>query len=115
MLVQNIIDTIRILMDRIISTKSPRSRARDYSKPHKQSKSGITRSTILFNTLTNTQRLPAHPRDFRINLAEEEKNIGDSELSGILTCMVRQGFLENKRGNFPYPNGKPLSDIKNQG
>lgn len=102
-------------MDRIISTKSPRSRARDYSKPHKQSTTDITRNTILFNTLTNKQRLPARPRDFRINLAEEEKNIGSSELSDILTFMVNQVLLEPKRGDFPYLKGRPLSDVKKSG
>ena len=72
------------MMERIITTKSPKNRARDWRRPHEQSKTGITRSTVLFNILTNTQKLPARPRDFRINLAEEEKSIGDSELSDIL-------------------------------
>jgi hypothetical protein len=110
-----IIDSIHIFMERAISRKSPKSRALDRSKRHKQSKTHIARSTILLNILTNIQHLPARPRDFRINLAEEEKDIQDSELSDILSSMVRQHFLQNKRGKFCLPRGKPLSDIKKSG
>ena len=106
-------------MERAISRKSPKSRARDNSKPHKQSKTHIIRSTILFNILTTTQHLPARPRDFRINLGEEEKDILSSELSNILSSMVHQHFLQNKEGGKPlpfhFPRGKPLSDIKKSG
>lgn len=115
LLVQDIIDSIRVFMERTISRKSPKSRARDSSKHHKQSKTDIARSTIRFNILTDTQRLPARPRDFRINLAEQEKDIGASELNDILTSLVSQHFLENKREKFPFPKGRPLSDIKKSG
>ena len=92
----------------------------DSSKPHKQSKTHITRSTILFNILTNTERLPARPRDFRINLGEEEKDILSSELSDILSSMVHQHFLQNKGEGgkplpFHFPRGNALSDIKKSG
>jgi hypothetical protein len=115
LLVQEIIRTVRILMEKTISRKSPKNRARDSSKPHKQSKTHIAGDTILFNTLTNTQRLPARPRDFRINFCEEEKNIQYSELSDILSSMVSKHILENKREKFSYPKGRPLSDIKKSG
>jgi hypothetical protein len=114
-LVKGITQSALKMMERIITTKSAKNRARDWCRPHEQSKTGITRSTILFNTLTKTQKLPARPRDIRINLAEEEKSIGDSELSDILTYVVHQGFLQRKIGNFPYPKGKPVSDIKKSG
>ena len=115
LLVQDIIDSIRVFMERTISRKSPKSRARDSSKHHKQSKTHIARKTIIFNILTNTQRLPARPRDFRINLAEEERDILSSELSDILSSMIHQHFLQNKREKFPFSRGKPLSDIKKSG
>jgi hypothetical protein len=114
-LVQGIIESASKMMERIITTKSPKNRARDWCKPHQQSKTGITRGTVLFNILTNTQRLPARPRDFRINLAGEEKSIGDSELSDILALSVRNYLLEHKRDNFPFPRGSPKSDEKTSG
>lgn len=114
-LVQGIVDSALILMQRIISRKSPKNCARDSSKPHKQSKTNITRDTIFFNILTNNQRLPARPRDFRINLAEEEKDLADWELSDILSSKVRQHFLERKREKLSFPKGRPVSDIKKSG
>jgi hypothetical protein len=113
--VQGIIDSTLQLMENIISRKSPKSCARDNCKPNKQSKTDITRNTIFLRTLTNTQRLPARPRDFRISLAEEEKNIGYSELSDVLSSMASQHFLENERKKFPFPKGRPLSDIHESG
>jgi hypothetical protein len=114
-LVQGVIDSALKIMQRIISTKSPKKCARDSSKPHAQSKTNITRGTIFFNILTNNQRLPARPRDFRINLAEEEKDLADSELSDILSSIVRQHFLERKREKLSFPRGRPVSDIKKSG
>ncbi|MFL6320172.1 MAG: hypothetical protein ACJ71P_03850 [Nitrososphaeraceae archaeon] len=115
MIIQGVIHTVPVIMDKIISRKSPKSAARDALKIDRQSITAITRSVVFFNTLANVQQFPARPRDFRINFSEEEKNIRDSELSDILTSMVRQGFLQNKREKFPYPKGRPLADIKKSG
>jgi hypothetical protein len=114
-LVQGIIDTALKMMERIITRKSPKNCARDSSKPHQQSKTAITDNTIFFNILANNQRLPARPRDFRIKLSEEEKNIGDPELSDILASKVRVYLLDPKRDKFPFPKGKPKSDTKRSG
>jgi len=98
------------MMERIITRQSPRKRALSLCKPHKQSKTAIARDTILFNNLTKTQRLPARPRDFRISLAEEQKDILDSELSEILSSLVHKCLLEPKRDKFHFTRGRPKSE-----
>ena len=113
--VQGIIQCTFKMMERIIGTKSPKNCARDICRSHKQSKTEITRNTILHNILTNTQRLPARPRDFRISLAEQEKDIAESELSDILSSLVHKHLLDPKRDNFPFPRGRPKSDTETSG
>ena len=114
-LVQGIVDAACKMMERIITRQSPRKRALSLCKPYKQSKTAITRDTILFNTLTKTQRLPARPRDFRISLAEEQRDILDSELSDILASLECNYLLEPKRDSFPFPRGRPKSDVEASG
>lgn len=109
-LIQGIINSTLKMMEKIITSKSPKKCARDSAKPYQQSKTAITKSTIFFNTLTNNQKLPARPRDFRTSLADEEKGIGMSELSDILSIMARQYLLEPKRSNLLFPRGRPKSD-----
>jgi hypothetical protein len=75
LLVKGIIDTAFKMMGKIVSAKNTKNCARDVCRAHKQSKTEITRNTVIFNILTNVQRLPARPRDFRIKLAEQEKDI----------------------------------------
>lgn len=98
-------------MERIITEKNAKNRARSWSKVYKQSRTAITSDTVLFNILTNVQRLPARRRDFRLSLSEEEKKIGGPELSDVLASMVRKFLLEPKRGKFPFPRGRPSSNI----
>ena len=100
------------MMENIITSKSPKKCARDSAKPYQQSKTAVTKSTIFFNTLTNNQKLPARPRDFRASLADDEKSIGMPELSDVLSIMVRQQLLEPKRSNIPFPRGRPKSDTR---
>lgn len=111
-LIQGIINSTLKMMERIITSKSPKKCARDSAKPYQQSKTAITKSTIFLNTLTNNQKLPARPRDFRASLADEEKSIGMSELSDILSAMVRHYLLEPKRSNLLFPRGRPKSDTR---
>jgi len=111
-LVQGIIDSTLKMMERIITSKTPKNRARDSFKPYQQSKTAITENTILFNILTNGQQFPARPRDFRASLADDEKNIGMAELSDVLSRMVRRYLLEPKRSNLSFPRGRPKSDTK---
>jgi hypothetical protein len=114
-LVKGIIDSAFKMMERIVSAKNPKNCARDICRSHKQSKTEITRNTIFFNILTGVQRLPARPRDFRINLASEEKHIQESELSDILFSLVQRNFLDPKRDAFPFPRGRPKSDSQISG
>ena len=112
LLVQGIIDSALKLMERIITDKSAKNRAISWSKSHKQSRIAITSDTILFNVFANVQQLPARPRDFRINLSEDEdeKKIGDPELSDVLTSMVFDFcVLENNRDRFPFLKGRRKS------
>jgi hypothetical protein len=115
LLVHGIIDSVCKMMERIITSKSAKKRAISRCKPHQQSKTQITRDSIFFNILTKTQQLPARPRDFRINLAEEQKDIEYSELSDNLAWLVRNYFLDPKRDNLPFPRGRPNSDEKTSG
>jgi hypothetical protein len=109
-LVQGIIDSALKLMERIITDKSAKNRAISWSKSHKQSTTDITSDTILFNIFANVQQLPARPRDFRINLSDDEKKIEGPELSDVLTSIVFDFYvLENNRDSFPFPIGKRKS------
>ncbi len=71
-------------MKQTIARESPKKCAIHDSKPFRQSKTVVTDNTFSINILTNNQKLPARPRDFRAVLADEEKNIGNPELSDIL-------------------------------
>ena len=53
------------IMKRMIERESPKKHAAHDSKPFRQSKMAITNNTISINILTNDQKLPARPRDFR--------------------------------------------------
>jgi hypothetical protein len=109
--IQGIIDTINKFMDRVVVSESPKKRAKTWSKPHKQSKTAIASNTMFFDNLTDSQRLPSRPRDFRLSLAERERNIGAAELSDILASMVNKYLLQNKRSGFPFPRGGPTNDL----
>jgi hypothetical protein len=110
LLVQGIIDSALKLMERIITDKSAKNRAISWSKPHKQSRTAITSDAILFNFFANVQQLPARPRDFRLNLSENEKKIGDHELSDVLASIVFDFCaLDNKRDCFPFSKGRRKS------
>jgi hypothetical protein len=97
-------------MERTITAKSPKKRARVILNPHQQSKKVIAKNTILFNLLTNNQQLPAQPRDFRASLAGEEKDLGGPELSDILSLMVKQYLLDPFRNDLTHARGRPKSD-----
>jgi hypothetical protein len=98
------------LMNRTIGRESPRKCAAHNSKPFKQSKTALTENTISINILTDSQNLPARPRDFKASLADEEKNIGNPELSDVLASLCRRLILKDSKRNFSNPRGRPISD-----
>jgi hypothetical protein len=97
------------IMKRTIERESPKKSAVNNSKPFRQSKTAITNNTISINILTNEQELPALPRNFRSKLANEEKNIGNSELSDVLALLRRRLILKHSEKSFSYPRGRPVS------
>jgi hypothetical protein len=111
-LIHEIINACLKMMEKIITEKSPKKRARKWSGTNEQSKMAITRGSILFNLLTDKQPLPARPRDFRLQLADEEKNIKRWDMTEILTSYVRMNLLDPKRDDFPFPKGRPKSDSR---
>jgi hypothetical protein len=115
LIVPGIVDSACKMIERIITRQSPKKRALSLCKPHEQSKTAITRHTILFNNLTERQRLPARPRDFRISLEEGQRDILVSELSDILALSVRNYLLKPKRNNFHFFRGRLRSDVEASG
>ena len=99
------------LMKSTLARETPKTRAKRFTKPHSQSKNAITKDTILYNILKGIQRLPARPRDIRKNLNEEEKNIDKHEFSDILSTPNLENLISRKKGKFPFPRGRPNSDL----
>jgi hypothetical protein len=97
LIVQSTVDSAYKMMEKIITRQSPKKRVFSFCKPHEQSKTAIT--------LTETQRLPARPRDFRISL-EGQMDMLSSELSDILALSVRNYLLEPKRNNSHFSRGR---------
>lgn len=58
------------LMERTVFSLSPKNLARKRSNKHRQSMTGLARSYTLFNVLIGRQKLPAHPRDFNLDLPD---------------------------------------------
>ena len=98
------------LMYRTIERESPRKCAARDSKPFKQSKTALTENAISINILTDSQKLPARPRDLKERLADEEKNIKNPELSDALSSICRQLGLERSEDKISYPKGRPSSN-----
>lgn len=94
-------------MEKFITEKSPKSRARSWSKPHRQSQKSLTMDTIFNNVITGKQQLPARPRDFRSNLAEEERKIDYGELSDALARFVRLFIMDRHIDKLPMSRGRP--------
>jgi len=97
------------MMKLTIGRESPDKCAAHDSKRFGQSKMAIADNTISIHILTNDQKLPARPRDFRLVLANEERNIGNPELSDVLASICRRLILEHSEKNFANPRGRPIS------
>ena len=111
LIVQAIIEyTIKFMAD-CVDRETSTKRANGFTKPHNQSKIAIAKDTIQYNILIKKQVLPARPRDFRLKLANEEKNIGMAEMTDILSSTPFLGnILEKQNGKFPFSRGRPNSN-----
>jgi hypothetical protein len=99
-------------MKDITTNQTPNNLATKWIGAHSQSKTNIARDTVLFNVLTGKQKLPALPRQFRINLDDEEKNIRRWDLrKGILEFMVNDHILTNRVVMFAERRGRPLVSL----
>jgi hypothetical protein len=97
------------ILKQTMEREKPKQRAAHDSNRFGQSKSAITDNTISINILTNDQKLPARPRDFRSGLANEEMNIGNSELSDVSASLCRRLILERSKKSSSNPRGRPVS------
>ena len=97
------------ILKQTMEREKPKQRAAHDSNRFGQSKSAISDNTISINILTNDQKLPARPRDFRSGLANEEMNIGNSELSDVSASLCRRLILERSKKSFSNPRGRPIS------
>lgn len=104
---KGIIDTTLKMMENILTQKSSKNRAKTWCRKHNQSKNARTYNTLLFNLLSEEQRLPARPRDFRLKLSDNERNIGRAELSDQLAKLVIIYLLERNEKAFPFSRGRP--------
>jgi hypothetical protein len=108
-IIDDICHAIKKRMEKVITEKSARNRAKFWSGAHQQSRKGLTLDTIFSNLLTGKQQLPARPRDFRLNLSEEERTIDYGELSDVLAGLVRLYILDAQRDKLPMTRGRPNS------
>jgi hypothetical protein len=113
-----IIDSSLSLMKDITTNQTPKNLAGEWLGTHSQSKTNIARDTVLFNVLRGKQKLPALPRQFRINLDDEEKNIRRWDLrKGVLAYLVDNHILANRGRILGRTRGRPLtsSEIETRG
>jgi hypothetical protein len=112
LIVQGLIKhTIKFMTD-CISREVSKRRAKSFTKPYNQSQTAIAKDTIQYNILIKKQELPARPRDFRLKLANEEKNIGMAEMTDILSSTPFLGnLLEGHNEKYPFGRGRPNSNL----
>jgi hypothetical protein len=98
------------IMEQTITRESVKRCAIRDSKRSRQSETAMADNTISINILTNDQKLPARPRDFKARLANEERNIGNPELSDVLSSLCRRLIIKHSEKNFSNPRGRPFFD-----
>jgi hypothetical protein len=101
------------MMNRIMSRQTPKKIADNFSSTQNQSKERRARNAVLFKLMTGNQNLPARPRDFRLNLPEDVRDVSRSQLSDVLSSPVRMNLADNSRNNFSFKRGRPLKDNQN--
>ena len=112
MLAQGIIEYTIKFMFECVNRETSTKRANRFTKPHHQSKTAIAQDTIQYNIITKKQKLPARPRDFRLKLNNEEKQIGMSEMTNILSSSPFLGNLLNGHDEkYPFPRGRPNPNL----
>jgi len=103
--------TIRFMID-CVNRETSTKRAKKFTKPHHQSKTAIAQDSIQYNIITKKQELPARPRDFRLQLTTEEKDIGMSEMTDILSSSPFLGnLLDGHDEKFRFHRGRPNSKL----
>jgi len=103
--------TIKFMTD-CVDKETSKKRAKRFTKPYHQSKTAIAKDTIQYNILTKKQQLPARPRDFRLKLADEEKQIGMAEMTDILSSSPFLGnLLKGHNEKYPFSRGRPTSNL----
>jgi hypothetical protein len=115
MFAQGIIEhTIRFMID-CVSRETSTERGNRFTKRHHQSKTAITQDILQYNLITKKQELPARPRDFRLKLDNEEKQIGMSEMTDILSSSPFLGnLLDGHDEKFPFRRGRPNSNLSKE-
>ena len=115
LIVQGLIEhTIKFMTD-CVDKETSKERAKRFTKPHHQSETAIAKDTIQYNLLTKKQELPARPRDFRLKLANEEKQIGMAEMTDILSSSPFLGnLLKRHNEKYPFSRGRPSSNLANE-
>lgn len=101
-------------IEKIITEKSARNRAKVWSKTYSQSKKRLTFDSILSNIMTDKQQLPARPRDIRLNLSQEEKEIKGPELSDTLVRLQELNIIDGHRDNLPLGRGRPKRQLSKE-
>jgi hypothetical protein len=108
-LIHDIVDVTEKMMQSIVTKRSPKNRAKSSCGKYKHSKRYLTRDTILVNIMSGNQTLPARPRDFRVKMPVEQKNIERHGLFDMLQFLVRIYILNYKKEEFKFRHGRPRS------
>ena len=108
-LILDIVEAIEAIMKDIMSKRTPEKLAISLCGKYKHSERHLTRDTLLVNILSDSQiqSLPARPRDFRVNLLDEQKKIEGHGLQDMLKFLVKTHILNHTKENFEFPRGRP--------
>ena len=69
----------------------------------------MTDDSISINILTDNQKLPARPLDFKSGLASEEKKIGNPRLCNVLASVMQTAYPDPQRKELFLIQGEDLS------
>jgi len=106
-IIEGICYAVNKMIEKIITEKSPKNRAKSWSLPHSQSHKRLAFDSMMYNLMSGKQQVPARPRDFRLNLAPQESEIDSGELFDGFAKLVAFHIGDAHRNDFPFPRGKP--------